>query len=174
MAARGLVSVRDDRSLRATVLAFARLDRELRTEINRETRAVLGPIWTESINRRLASRSHLDALVLGSGVRVKAGNPASVVAASSRRPIRGRLRPAEAWPAWEFGAAERDAYTKYTRRTQSGRRANVTRRTMRGLPQHIRTGRVIYPAFAEAAPRLASAWTQTVVRKIHEAAEAGQ
>ena len=56
-------------------------------------------------------------------------------------------------------------------RTRGGKNADVTRRTMRGMPAPRRQGRVVYPAWADTGPRLVSLWVQTIVRTIHNAVE---
>ena len=163
------ISVRDSDELRAVVLAFKVLPRAIRNEINRATRETLNPIWQDEIRSRLVSP--MDARVLGTGVRVKAGNPPSVQAATSTRAIgrTRRLRPADSWYAFEFGAA--DIETTYQRTSSKGTRHTVKRHTRRQLPARTRDGRVIFPAYHAAVPRMASRWVQGVVRLIHEAAE---
>ena len=165
-----MISVRDVDELRAVVLAMRLVQRDVKNAINRETRRVLAPVWTATVQAN-ATRP-MDTKVLAAGVRVKAGNPPVLQAAQSTRPIGAskRLRPAEQWAAFEFGA-NREAVTTYQRRSPNGGTHKVTRHTKRQLPPRIRKGRVIYPAAAEVIPRAASLWVQTVVRMIHEAAE---
>lgn len=45
------------------------------------------------------------------------------------------------------------------------------RHTNHGLPQLKRSGRVVFPAFAEIGPRMVSLWVQIVVRTYADAAE---
>ncbi|WP_263732558.1 hypothetical protein [Cellulomonas sp. SG140] len=162
------LSVRNHDELKAVVLAFTRLDKTLKRDINAQTRAVLGPVWQQEINARL--RTPMDSLVIGAGVRVKAGNPPVVQAAQSRKAIGGRLRPATDWAGWEFGS-EGYRRTTYTRKSKNGGTHKVTRNTMKQMPPRYRTGRVAYPALAKVAPRMAALWVQTVVRAVHQAAE---
>lgn len=163
-----VLSVRNHEELRAVVLAFKALDRTLKRDINAQTRAVLGPVWQQEVAARL--RTPMDSLVLGAGVRVKAGNPPVVQAATSRKAIGGRLRPANDWQGWEFGS-EGYRRTTYDRRSKNGGTHTVTRNTMTQMPPRYRTGRVAYPALAATAPRMAALWVQTVVRAVHLAAE---
>lgn len=164
------ISVRDIDQLRAVVLAFKVLPRDIRNDINKATREALNPIWRGEIEARL--QSPMDKRVLGSGVRVKAGNPPSVLAATSTRAIGSsrRLKPAEGWAPWEFGA-DRDKVTTYTRRSTKGKTHQVKRHTARQMPARTKDGRVIFPAYHATVPRMASRWVQGVVRLIHEAAE---
>lgn len=169
------ISVRDHKELKAVVLAMTRLESSVRREVNKATRTALAPIWTDSVQRRLArTRNPLDRRILGVNVRVKAGNPPVLMAAGSTRAIGGRLKPADYWWAWEFGGTP-GAYGTYQRRNpKSGGTHRVRRRTAAQLPVRVKEGRVLYPAVADAAPRLAALWVQTVVRTVHEAAEGRQ
>ena len=153
--------------LRGVVLALKAVDKPVRADISKQTRGTLNPVWREAVATR--ARTRMDAAVFGKGARIAAGNPARAVAASSRRALSGGFVPDRDGRALEFGA-DRGAVTTYRRRTKHGTH-NVTRHTRRGLPPRNRKGRVVYPAFAEFGPRLASMWVQIVVRNIHEALE---
>lgn len=165
-----MLSVRGSRELRAAVLALKAARREVRNDINRATRQTLAPIWKQEVGQR--ARTTQDQRVLARGARIAAGNPPSVVAASSRRALSGGLVPVESWHAVEFGA-NRDAVTTYQRTSPGGVVHQVTRHTRRGLPPRYRSGRVLYPAVAGTIPRLAALWVQLIVRKFNEAAETG-
>lgn len=166
-----MLSVRDHRELQAVVLAMKAADRTLRTDINRATVETGNRIWQPLVQAH--ATTNMDTRMLAVGARVKAGNPPVAMAANSRRAVgRGRrLVPADLWHAWEFGAdvAERVTYERRNRTT--GGTHKVTRRTRAGLPRRTRKGRVVYPAFAQAAPRMVSLWVQLVVKKYAEAAE---
>jgi hypothetical protein len=162
------ISVRDHRELTAVVLAFGRLENTLRTEINRQTRTTLGPIWTAEIGKHV--RTRMDAKIMGAGAKVKAGNPPVLQAAQSTKAIGGRLRPADDWQGWEFGS-DKSKTSTYSRKSKKGGTHQVTRHASRQMPPRIRAGRVAYPSMAGTVPRLASLWVSTVVRSVHEAAE---
>lgn len=165
-----MLSVRDSKELQAATLALKSAGRGLRSEINRATTATMGPVWKALVQAH-ATRP-MDARVLAPGARIKAGNPPAAVAAGSRRGLgkTRRLVPATDWQAFEFGA-DRNATSTYQRRSKNGGTHQVTRRTRRGLPRRIRTGRVVYPAFADWAPRATSLWLQIIVKKYADAAE---
>lgn len=175
-----MLSIRQARPLQAVVLAMKLADRDLRKRINNATRDTLNPVWRRAVDERMQSR--VDQRVFGTGTRIAAGNPPSAVAGSSSRRLPGGLVPLENWRAWEFGAVARDStYTEYPRaahtRRQGGqtvqvRGSRVRRRTLVQVPAHVRTGRVLYPAFAELAPRVAALWAQIVVREYAESLEA--
>jgi len=166
-------SARTEPLLRAVVLALKAMDKDTRADISKVTRDTLNPIWREAIATHAAG-SRMDNLVFGKGARVAAGNPSRAIAASSRRPLRrgaGGFIPDQQGRALEFGA-DRSSVATYRRRGK-GKAHSVTRHTNRGLPARNRKGRVVYPAFAEVAPRMVSLWTQTIVRRLHEAFEKG-
>ena len=166
-----MLSVKDHRELQATVLALKAADKTLRTDINRATVEVGNKIWQPIVAAHAIG--NMDAKILAVGARVKAGNPPVAMAANSRRAVGSdkRLVPATAYPAWEFGVGNRDAYSRYTRKSKGGGTHTVERRTMRGLPSRTPKGRVVYQAFADIAPRIVSLWVQLVVRKYNDAAE---
>jgi hypothetical protein len=165
-----MLSVRDSRELQASVLALKAADRELRSTISKATVQVGNQIWQPLVTAH--ATTHLDTRMLAVGARVKGGNPPVAMAANSRRALgrTKRLVPADRWPAFEFGA-NRESYSRYTRRSANGGTHTVARRTMKGLPPRNRKGRVVYPAFARAAPRMVSLWVQTIVKAYNDAAE---
>lgn len=162
------ISVRDVSELKAVVIAFSRLENNVRTEINQATRTHANPIWTGEVSRNV--RTPMDQKMLAASARVKAGNPPVLQAAQSTRAIGGRLRPAENWQGWEFGT-DRNKVSTYNRKSKNGGTHKVVRHASRHMPSATRNGRVIYPAAANSIPRFASLWVQTVVRIVHEASE---
>lgn len=175
-----MLSIRQSRPLQAVVLAMKLADRDLKKRINQATRETMNPVWRRAVDQRMEDR--VDQRVFGTGTRIAAGNPPSAVAGSSRRRIAGGLVPLENWRAWEFGAVGRESsYTEYPRaahtRRQAGqivqvRSGRVRRRTLVQVPARASTGRVLYPAFAEVAPRVAALWAQIVVQQYAQALEA--
>lgn len=139
-------------------------DRELRKRINAEVREQGNTIWREEIAS--AATSPMDQRIIAKGARIKAGNPAQAIAASSRRPLSDGLIPDQDAAAWEFGSNRRGAVTTYSR---AGHR--VTRHTKRQLPARPGrgTGRVAYRAWAVTGRRLTSLWTQTIYRAVYDA-----
>lgn len=163
------------RELQAVALGFKLVSKEIRKDINATVRDVLNPIWREAINDR-ASRGgdRLDGLVFAKSARVAAGNPARVMAATSKRPLRkgtGGLRPDVDGRGLEFGTDNPEAKTTYTGHTPAGKPYEVTRRTRRHMPSAKRSGRIVYPAFADVMPRMVSLWVSLVARKFYDAFE---
>lgn len=169
-----MIDVNDDRRLQAVVLAMKGLDRDLKRDINKGTRETMNPVWKAVVSAH--ATSHFDTKMLTVGVRIAAGNPPRAVAAASRRAIgKGkRITPGEDYHLAEFGSPNREKYSRYERRSKNGGTHTVSRRAARGVPRFDRRGRVVYPAFAELAPRMVSLWVQTVVLKTYETFEKGQ
>lgn len=169
-----MISVRDHRELEAVVLAVKAADRTLRGDINRATVQVGNAIWRPIVTAN--ATSHMDTRMLAVGARVKAGNPPMAMAANSRRPVGAsrRLVPGQHWQAWEFGAVAGAPRTYDRKNRRKPGTHKVTRRVNAGKPPWTPKGRVVYPSFAEMAPRMVSLWVQTVVRKYAEAFEGRQ
>lgn len=153
---------------RAVTLALKAAGKDLRKDINKATRDTINPVWRDAVSRHASTT--LDRLVLVKGARIAAGNPSQAVAGSSTKALPGGLVPAKHAAAFEFGVPNPHVYTDYSRRhPRSGKVHDVRRRTMTGLPIRKNNGRVIYPAFAETAPRMVSLWTQLIMRKVYDA-----
>lgn len=159
----GKLLTTDDRALRAAVLGFRELDGVYRRELNRSTRTVLGPEFTRAVAAH--GRTRTDERVLVAGSKVQGGNPPVLVAASSRRKLRGGLVPDFDGAAVEFGTLDREKRTTYTRQG-----AKVTRHTRRQLPARVKSGRVVMPAVADTVPKITSMWVQLFVRLVYDAA----
>lgn len=165
-----MLSAHGSRELRATALAMKLVGRDVRSQINKNTRTTMNPVWRELVAAK--ARTSTDQRVIAKGARIAAGNPPVAVAASSSKPLPGGLVPATGWQAVEFGA-NRSKVLTYQSRSPKGTTYSVTRHTARQMPAIARKGRVAYSAAGVLGHRLAALWVQTVVRAIHEAAEAG-
>lgn len=171
MAARVMPSVHARREFQAVTLALRLMGKELRKDINTATRTTLNPTWKSLVE--IHAQRHDDTKILVPGTRIAAGNPPAAVAASGTKRLKGGGTPNSLGRAYEFGAVNRNAVRSYDRKSKNGGTHKVTRHTQRQLPAATRQGRVIYPAFADFAPRMVSLWVQIVVRKTHEAFEKG-
>lgn len=166
-----MLRVSDDARLLAVARGLKLVDRDVRNQINRSTRASLKPMWQEEVQRKLAGKDTFTRAMAGKGL-VQGGNPPVLRAYTSRRALKGGgglVPDVHAYLA-EFGGRS-TLYSRYRRRSENGGTHIVARRTMLGLPQPIRSGRVAYPAAAEVAPRAASLWVQTFVRAVYDAVE---
>lgn len=165
-------SVTSLKEFQAVVLAMRLMDKDLRKEINAATRTELNPTWKALVEAN--ATSPIDAKILTPGTRIATGNPPSARAGTGNRKLSGGGTPNLLSKAREFGAVNRNAETTYDRRNRrTGGTHKVTRHTQRQLPAATRQGRVVYPAFADFAPRALSLWAQTAVRLVHEAFEKG-
>lgn len=144
------------------------MDRNLRNDINRSTKAMLDPIWKQAVANN--ATTDLDRQVIAKGARVKGGNPPEAIAASSRRATNGGLVPQDLWPVIEFGGRSNKVET-YETRSPKGKTYNATRHTARQLPRRDNSGRVAYAALAQVTPRVVSLWVQMIVAKTYEAFE---
>ena len=170
-----MLSARGSRELRAAGYALKLVPRDVRNSINRSMRAQMNPAWRGAVAER--ARTALDRRVLDTGVRIAPGNPPVLYAAASSRPIRrgtGGLVPAASWHAVEFGADQEKLITYDRRNRKNGGTHQVIRHGQRGLPARVPKGRVLMPAAAELSRRLASLFTQTVVRGVMDAADGGR
>ncbi|WIF20476.1 hypothetical protein SEA_BERKA_12 [Arthrobacter phage Berka] len=162
------------RELQAVALGYKLISKDVRRDISKATREVLNPVWRAALASRLAGAGKLDGKVFATGARVAAGNPAKVLAATSRRPLRrgnGGLRPDSDWRKFEFGVNNSEKVSTYTSHSPKGKAYEVTRHTARGMPARKGSGRIVYPAFADVMPRMVSLWVQLIVRKFYDAYE---
>jgi hypothetical protein len=164
-------SAASSRMFQAVALALKLVDRNIRNDINRESRATLNPVWRGIVG--LNATSEMDRRILAKGARVAPGNPTTLIAASSKKALSGGLVPDDraTAAAFELGAQERNRVKTYDRKNRSGAGSHrVKRHTARQMPAPSK-GRVVYSSFAEIAPRITSLWIQIVVRNIYEAHE---
>lgn len=150
------------------------MDRGLRSDINKATVSTMNPVWKSRVDA--LTRNRMDARVLSAGTRIAGGNPPRALAGTSARKLSGGGRPAELAGAVEFGTKNRNAWSQpYSTHSRTGTRYTVKRRrTKRQLPSRRPAGHVVWPAFLEVAPRMVSLWVQLVVRKVNDAAGAGE
>lgn len=144
--------------------------RDLKSDINKATRSTMGPEWKKLVEANATSR--MDSRVLAKGAGIRAGNPPTAVAATSRRRLSGGLVPQDTWAPFEFGA-NRNKVTTYTRKSRNGGTHKVSRHTARQLPRRNPRGRVAFEAAREVVPRMAALWTQLIYKKVYDALEGG-
>lgn len=159
-------SVTATRELRAAALAMKAMPPKLRSDINKFTRQTMAGPWKELVESKQLTTQDKK---IYAGARIKAGNPPTATAANSKRKLSGGLVPSENWKGFEFGTDDREQTITYTRKNRRNAGTHrVTRRGYRQLPSRNPRGRVVYPAFAELAPRMVSGWVQIIVRKTYE------
>jgi hypothetical protein len=172
MVVRVVPSVTSDRKFQAVALALRLMDKDLRKEINKATRDTMGPEWKKLVEQEAFTAG--TAAIISPGTRIAAGNPPVAKSAGSVRKLSGGARPADLAHLAEFGSGNPEKFRTYDRKNRrTGGTHKVKRRTLRQFGPRVRSGRAVYPAFAEIAPRAASLWAQIVVRITHEAFEKG-
>lgn len=161
------ISIYSSRELQAVLVRLKELPNEIRKQIRTSTRADALPIWQSSVRGHV--QTALEAKVLLSTARVAVSNQ-NITLSSARvgRPLSGGLQPKRDYAAVEFGA-DHDKVLRYSARNKRGTVYDVRRRTQTQFKPRKPTGYVIYPAAAEAIPRIASLWVQTVMRCTFEA-----
>ncbi|WIB68802.1 hypothetical protein DEI93_07170 [Curtobacterium sp. MCBD17_035] len=163
------ISVYESEELQAVLTAMRNLDKTTKKWIRQETRTQSLPIWQDEVRGHVTTA--LETRVLSDTARVQPSDQnVQLRSASSVARMRGGGTPAALAHATEFGANRAEERT-YERRTRSGRMATVRRHTQRQFKPVNRGGYVVYPAAAQAIPRLASLWAQTVARAAHDAME---
>lgn len=154
-------------AVKASVLAMKVMDKDLRKVINDQTRLEGNELWRGLL--AMNATTTMDMRMLVKGARVAAGNPPRLIAAASKRKaLSGGMTPDRYGKTAEFGVKDREATSTYERKSRSGGTHQVTRRTRRGLPAYEPAGRVVWPAVADAMPRMISLWTQTIIRTVYE------
>ncbi len=169
-----MLSVQDHDELKAVVLAWKRASKDIKLRIRKQTREVANPVWKSAVADHLSGRGALTGALLSPGVRVAPGNPPQALAARSTRKVgrTKRLTPSQDYYMAEFGVnpMKKTTYERKNRKT-GGTHTVHDRRVNKGKPRRYENGRVVYPAFADIAPRMVSLWVQTVVRVFSDAAE---
>lgn len=167
-----MLDIENHRELKAVVLGLKLVSRNFRSDMNKATRSTMTPVWKQLVSQKAAGTSSFVSRMLNNNVRVKAGNPPTLMAAGSRRGIgrTKRLVPGEHFYLAEFGARSERKST-YARVSPKGKRHQVTRRTMTGLPARVPGGRVVYPAASEWIPRATSLWVQLFMKQTYDALE---
>lgn len=163
------ISVHVSPQLQAMLTRIRELPAESRKQLRVATKSAALPIWRESVAAHATSRADGIAFVKTARVAVR-DTAVNVQSARVGKPLSGGLNPRTNWQALEFGG-DRGKARKVDTVSRKGRAYTATRRTQAQLRPRRRSGYVVYPAVADAVPRLLALWFQTVVRAGHEALE---
>ena len=164
------LSVFSTSDLQSVILAMRGLDKELAKVIRRETKSVLQPIWQEVVRGNVHDRQQ--SVVLSQTARTAISNQnVTLTSATIGKPLSGGARPSELAHSVEFGA-DRNYRRSYQSRSSKGTPYKVHNRRTRSqfLPRNLK-GYTVYPAAADAIPRIAALWVQTTVRTFIESFE---
>ena len=163
------ISIFNSKELQGVVIAMKSFERESAKQIRRVTKDVVAPEWTKAVREHASTR--LQQRVLADTARVAVSDQnITLKSAAIGKSLSGGLKPSEGVGGVEFGA-NRAEYTTYRATSTKGKTFNVRRRTKAQLPDRQKTGHAVYPAAASIIPRIASLWTQTVVRTFYELIE---
>ncbi|MET0725930.1 MAG: hypothetical protein ABWY36_06235 [Leifsonia sp.] len=164
------ISVFNSKELQATILALRGFDRTMQAQVRRVTKEVAAPAWKEATRAEASSRLEVRTLSDTARVAVSNQNVTLKSAAVGRQLSKtGKAKPSDIYAGVEFGADRRERAV--AARSRKGTSYSYKRNTTAQFKPRNRKGYVVYPAAANVIPRLASAWTQTVVRTFHEALE---
>lgn len=160
----GSISFLIDSPLQTLARSMQGLDKDVRVQIGRHTKAAAQPIWAEATRSQVMTRMQA-RLAQSARVGVTTRNVLLRAGGSGRignTPISKIARGIEhgASPNRMISTTSRKG-TPYQRKLGGGFR----------LPR--RRGYVAYPAASESIPRFASLWVQTAIRTIHESIERG-
>ena len=142
-----------------------RADKDVAKQMRRAVTREVNP-WLKSAIRRNASDE--PSRKIASTARVRSGQRPAVVVGSARK-FAGGTTTAELAPIYEFGGYQNFERAYARRNRGSGGYHRVTRHTQRQIPRTEKSGRFIYPAVADAAPMLVSAWVQAIAETYVEA-----
>jgi hypothetical protein len=164
------IDVFNSRELQAVILAVKSSPRAIRRQIRQESKRVVQPEWQKGLAERAESLVEHRLLVATATVLISDQN-IKLRSATKGRPLRGGLNPKTQYYVAEYGA-DRSKRSSYESVSRKGKRYKVpARRTATQLRSRNSQGYVYGPTVANIIPRIASLWTQTVVRIFAESLE---
>lgn len=155
-----MLDVRKSPTLQAAVLGVHQANREIRTNINKNTRKQARPLWSQALASRAAGTRQNRVLVAGAKVTVSARG-IGVRAATSSRPLSGGLVPSTEWHGDEFGMQNQKR--SHTQKSRKGTSYTLTRMTGRQFKGRKKHGYVAFDAASEVGTRLVGIWVKTIV-----------
>lgn len=159
------VDVFDARELQAALLAFKILPKEITAQTRKHTKRLVDAEWQAGLNKRARSKIQQRALA---GTAVSSVTNSQVQMKSATKGKYGRVSASVVAAGAEFGA-NKDLYTRYSRKSRNGGTHTVERRVMRHLSYRRKDGYVVYPTAEDLAPRIAAMYVQTLLRTTAEA-----
>lgn len=158
-----LIDVRRSPELQAAILAMRRVGPDLRKAVFAASRREVNALWLPALQRR-AGRS-MDRAIIVKGARAAVRvDGFQLMAATSRRPLRGGLVPTEQWAGAEFGARTRRATFEQT--SPRGKRYSVTKMVNRQFRGRQRDGQIAYDAASEVGTKTVAAWVTAIVQTL--------
>ena len=146
--------------LQAAILSLKQADRELRKNINKDVRGQLKPVWAEALRGNVDNR--LDVRVISQSNRIAVGTrQITAYAATSKKPLRGGLVPADDWAAEDLGMVRRPK--RITATSNKGKTFSYTRMQGNQFPRRRNKGRVAFPAASAVIKKAIPIWLETIV-----------
>lgn len=162
-----MLDVRESPELQAAVIAMKRANKEVRLAIYRETRSVVGGLWTSELSSRAGDAFQQRVLV--KGARVKVGTEGfSLMAATSTRALSGGLVPSQQYAGAEFGATPRKA--EIQTRSRKGTPYTVTKTIQRQFRSRTKQGRIAMASASKVGTRAVALWVKAIVDVYADAA----
>ena len=161
--------------MRAAVLALRSATANITEYVDNAFAGEFTAPWNEEV--RSAAKTPLDQiLTYGLSVHGTAGRGPGFLMGGNWTGRFGRaMTPLEHWGGIEFGVVHPRPPQTYVRRApRTGTPHVVTRNVTAGHPWRSRDGRVYDPAIGRLLPRMASFFTQSVIRAFMDAAEEGR
>lgn len=161
--------------LKAAVLALRSATSNITAYVDSAFASEFTSPWQEQVEA--ATQRPLDqVLATGLSVHGTAGRgPGFLMGANHFGTVGRGLIPIEHWAGIEFGVIHPAEPRTYVRRApRTGTPHTVTRNVLAGHPWRARNGRVYHRAIGALIPRMASFFTQSVIRAFMDAAEEGR
>jgi hypothetical protein len=155
------ISVFSSTEIQAVIAGMLNLPKTVTKDIRTQNKRVIPAIWSDVIGKAPATKIENASLVRTATTQIRDVN--IILQAGGK----GQLRKSVPPKGVEFGA-DPDVITTYPARSPKGTRYTERRHTQRQLPRPNPKGHVVYPAAADAIPRIASLWVQTTLRAFHE------
>jgi hypothetical protein len=161
-----MLDIRKSRELQAAILATRAANRDVRLDIYKRARQELGGEWVPALRARASTRMQEAVLVKGARTRVGLDG-FRMMAATSRRRLKGGLLPADEWAGNEFGARTRQA--TFTTHSRNGKAYTVTKMVNRQFQARVKDGRVAFDAASALGTRLVRLWVRVIVDAYRDA-----
>lgn len=165
-----MFDVRRSPELQAAIFGYRRANAEVRKGINADVRREIGGRWKTALDRRAST--DMERSIITKGARARAGaDRFSLLAATSRKPLRGGLVPSYEWAGAEFGARSKQVTVQT--RSRKGKAYTATKWVNRQFKGRVSEGRIAYDAASEIGTWAVAQWVRFIVDQYSKAAGKG-
>lgn len=161
------ISVFRSPALQGTILALKGMDKELAKQIRQHIKAITVGEWKTELAQNSITRMENRVLVDSAKVSVSNQNITLKSGGTAKR-LSGGARVRDVTSAVEFGRPAEGKSLSHSKTGKPYKRRHGTR-----FRPPNRKGYTVYPAAADAIPRIAALFVQTTVRTFHELVEKG-